>query len=158
MPMRRRMTSERGTVSVAVEVNQIETNAPLDTEATIRRAVSAALDHEGVTEASISVTLLDDKRIRNMNRKYLEHDSVTDVISFPLYERGETVVGDIYIGYEQALEQAADANIHLTEEIARLAIHGALHVLGYDHPEDGDRTQSEMWRLQEAILRTLDGL
>ena len=143
-------------MSVAVEVNQVETRAPEDTEALIRRAVAAALDHEGVADASISVTLLDDKRIRNMNRKYLEHDRVTDVIAFPLYERGEAVVGDIYIGYEQAQEQAADANLDLAEEIARLAIHGTLHVLGYDHPEEGDRSKSEMWQLQEEILRTLN--
>jgi probable rRNA maturation factor len=149
------MMSERAAVSVAVEVNQVETTATEDTEDVIRRAVAATLQHESVADASISVTLLDDKRIRNMNRKYLEHDRVTDVISFPLYERGEAVVGDIYIGYEQAQEQAADANVDLSEEVARLAIHGTLHVLGYDHPEEGERTQSEMWRVQEEILRML---
>src|SRR5262245_38621267 len=146
---------EREAVSVAVEVNQVETNATEETEAVIRVAVAAALVHESVEDASISVTLLNDKRIRSMNRKYLEHDRVTDVISFPLYERGEPVVGDIYIGYEQAMEQAADADIDLQQEIARLAIHGTLHVLGYDHPEDGDRTQSQMWQLQERILSNL---
>ena len=139
-------------MSVAVEVNQVEINAPENTEAVIRQAVGATLEHEGVSDASISVTLLDDKRIRAMNRKYLEHDRVTDVISFPLYEKGETVVGDIYIGYEQAQDQAADADIELNQEIARLAIHGTLHVLGYDHPEEGDRAASEMWQLQEEIL------
>jgi len=139
-------------VSVAVEVNQVEINAPENTEGVIRQAVGATLEHEGVSDASISVTLLDDKRIKAMNRKYLEHDRVTDVISFPLYERGETVVGDIYIGYEQAQDQAADADIELNQEIARLAIHGTLHVLGYDHPEEGDRAASEMWQLQEEIL------
>ena len=154
--MRLLTMSERGPVSVAVEVNQVDTNAPDDTQAIIRRAVTATLEHENVSDASISVTLLDDKRIRNMNRKYLEHDRVTDVIAFPLYERGETVIGDVYIGYEQAQEQAADANVGLEEEIARLAIHGTLHVLGYDHPEEGDRTRSEMWQLQEEILRALD--
>ena len=143
-------------MSIAVEVNQVDINAPEETTAIIRRAVTATLEHETVSDASISVTLLDDKRIRSMNRKYLEHDRVTDVIAFPLYERGETVVGDVYIGYEQAQEQAADADIELDEELARLAIHGTLHVLGYDHPEEGDRTQSEMWRVQETILRTLD--
>ena len=143
-------------MSVAVEVSQVETNAPEEAEAVIRRAVGATLEHEGVSDASISVTLLDDKRIKAMNRKYLEHDRVTDVISFPLYEKGESVVGDIYIGYEQAQDQAADADIELNREIARLAIHGTLHVLGYDHPEDGDRTLSDMWRLQEEILGALN--
>src|SRR5205085_7914562 len=116
------------------------------TLALVRRAVESALTHEAVTTASISVTLLNDTRIRQMNRKYLEHDRVTDVISFPLYERGEPPVGDVYIGYEEAERQAVDADVDLTEEVSRLAIHGTLHVLGYDHPEEGDRTKSEMWQ------------
>jgi probable rRNA maturation factor len=142
-------------VSVAVEVSQIDTEAPRSILMQIRRAVEAALKHESVDDASISVTLLNDTRIRAMNRKYLEHDTVTDVISFPLYERGERPVGDVYIGYEQAERQASDADVDIPEEVSRLAIHGTLHVLGYDHPEDETRTKSEMWELQEAILRSL---
>jgi probable rRNA maturation factor len=139
-------------MSIAVQVNQVETNAPHYIVELIQRAVAVTLEHAEVTDASVSVTLLNNTRIRNMNRKYLEHDRVTDVISFPLYEQGEQVVGDVYIGYEQAQDQAADAGVDLDEEIARLSIHGTLHVLGYDHPEDGDRTKSEMWQLQESIL------
>lgn len=139
-------------MSIAVQVNQVETNAPHYIVDLIQRAVTTTLEHAEVTDASVSVTLLNNTRIRNMNRKYLEHDQVTDVISFPLYEQGEQVVGDVYIGYEQAQDQAADSGVDLDEEIARLSIHGTLHVLGYDHPEDGDRTKSEMWQLQESIL------
>jgi len=139
-------------MSIAVQVNQVETNAPQFIVDLIQRAVSVTLEHESVADASVSVTLLNNTRIRNMNRKYLEHDRVTDVISFPLYEQGEQVVGDVYIGYEQAQDQAADSGVDLDEEIVRLSIHGTLHVLGYDHPEDGDRTKSEMWQLQETIL------
>jgi probable rRNA maturation factor len=139
-------------MSIAVQVNQVETNAPQFIVDLIQRAVVVTLDHESVVDASVSVTLLNNARIRNMNRKYLEHDRVTDVISFPLYEQGEQVVGDVYIGYEQAQDQAADSGVDLDEEIVRLSVHGTLHVLGYDHPEDGDRTKSEMWQLQETIL------
>lgn len=142
-------------MSVAVEISQIDTEAPRSILAQVKRAVEATLKHEHIDDASISVTLLNDTRIRAMNRKYLEHDTVTDVISFPLYERGERPVGDVYIGYEQAERQASDADVDIPEEVSRLAIHGTLHVLGYDHPEDETRTRSEMWELQEAILRTL---
>jgi probable rRNA maturation factor len=139
-------------MSLSVQVNQVETNAPEYIVELIKRAVEATLMHENVEEASVSVTLLDNPRIRNMNKKYLQHDRVTDVISFPLYEQGEQVVGDVYIGYEQTQDQAADAGVDLEEEIARVSIHGTLHVLGFDHPEEGDRTTSDMWRLQETIL------
>ena len=139
-------------MSLSVQVNQVETNVPQYIVDLIRRAVEATLQHENVEEASVSVTLLDNPRIKNMNKKYLQHDRVTDVISFPLYEQGEQVVGDIYIGYEQTQDQAADSGVDLEEEIARVSIHGTLHVLGFDHPEEGDRTRSEMWQLQETIL------
>lgn len=142
-------------MSIAVEISQIDTDAPRSVLAQVKRAVEATLKHEKIDDASISVTLLNDTRIRAMNRKYLEHDSVTDVISFPLYERGERPVGDVYIGYEQVERQASEADIDIPEEVARVAIHGTLHVLGYDHPEDETRTRSEMWELQESILKTV---
>jgi len=149
------MRARRRPVPVAVEVSQIDTDAPRSTLALLRRAVEAALKHESVDDASISVTLLNDTRIRQMNRKYLEHDYVTDVIAFPLFEKGEPPVGDVYVGYEQAERQASDADVDLTDELARLVIHGTLHVLGYDHAEDETRTQSEMWQVQEKILKQL---
>lgn len=142
-------------MSVAVEISQIDTDAPRSTLAHVRKAVEAALEHESVAEASLSVTLLNDTRIKAINRKYLEHDYVTDVIAFALYEQGEKPVGDIYIGFEQAERQASDADVDLVDELARLAIHGTLHVLGYDHPEDESRLKSEMWTVQEEILRNL---
>ena len=119
----------------------------------LERAVRIALRHESIGAASISVTLLNDARIAALNHQYLEHDGPTDVISFPLFEPGEPPVGDIYIGFEQAKRQAAELSVDLEHELARLAIHGTLHVLGYDHPEDGAREGSEMWQVQEAILR-----
>lgn len=118
----------------------------------LKKAVETTLEHENVDEASISVTLLGDKEIAGINLKYLQHEGPTDVISFPLFEQGEAPVGDIYIGYEQAENQAADLNVPLETELARLAIHGTLHVLGYDHPEDGPRESTEMWQRQEEIL------
>ena len=142
-------------MSVAVEVSQIDTEAPRSILMRVRKAVETTLRHQNIDDASISVTLLNDARIRQMNKRYLEHDYITDVIAFPLYERGEKPVGDVYIGYEQAERQASDADVDMTDEAARLAIHGTLHVLGYDHPEDGDRTKSEMWQLQEEILRAI---
>lgn len=142
-------------MSIAVEVSQIDSDAPRSILMRVRKAVETTLKHEQIEDASISVTLLNDTRIRAMNRKYLEHDSVTDVISFPLYERGERPVGDVYIGYEQVERQASDQDIDIPEEVARVAIHGTLHVLGYDHPEDEARTRSEMWQLQETILRSM---
>jgi probable rRNA maturation factor len=118
----------------------------------IRRAAFAAADAMDVTEAELSFTLLGDQAMAGLNHRYLSHDGPTDVLSFPLFEEGEAPVGDIYIGVEQAARQASAHGVPLTEELARLAIHGTLHVLGMDHPEDAGRETSEMWIAQERIL------
>jgi probable rRNA maturation factor len=118
----------------------------------VAKAVRATLRHGRVRDAEVSVALMDDAGIIDMNDRFLGHSGVTDVISFPLYDEGEPPVGDIYIGLEQALRQAASAGIDPAEEVVRLAVHGTLHVLGHDHPKGSGRTESEMWRLQEQIV------
>ena len=138
---------------IAVNVAQAITPERLrPVQALLKRAVDLVLQHEGIEEASISVTLLGDREIAALNAQYLKHEGPTDVISFPLYEQGEPPVGDIYLGYEQAEKQAADLLIPFETELARIAIHGTLHVLGYDHPDEGAREQTEMWQRQESIL------
>lgn len=121
----------------------------------LARAVRAALRHQKVNQAEVSVTLLDDAEVADMNARFLQHEGPTDVISFALYEAGEDPVGDIYIGYEQTLRQAAAAGVLPAEELARVTIHGMLHVLGHDHPDGDDRMQSDMWRVQEGVLQKL---
>lgn len=118
----------------------------------LERGVRAVLLRESVSEAEISLTLLEDDGIRDLNRRYLDRDRTTDVIAFPLYEPGEPVVGDVYLGAGQARRQAAELGIPVDEELLRLAVHGTLHVLGHDHPEDGDRESSEMFRIQEETV------
>jgi probable rRNA maturation factor len=66
---------------------------------------------------------------------------------------GGPVVGDVYIAPDVARENARDAKVSVREEIARLVVHGTLHVLGYDHPEGNERERSPMWRRQERIIR-----
>jgi len=118
----------------------------------IRRAALAAADAMDVSEAELSFTLLNDEAMGELNRRYLSHEGTTDVLSFPLWEKGEAPVGDVYRGVEQAARKATAHAIPLPEELARLAIHGTLHVLGMDHPEDAGRESSEMWIAQERIL------
>ena len=124
-------------------------------EALLSGAVAIALDSEDATEGELSLTLLDDEAIRALNREYLGRDYVTDVIAFALQDHGEPLLGDIYIGLEQAQRQARQLGTDTSKELARLAIHGTLHVLGHDHPEGEDRVESPMWALQETLLTRL---
>ncbi len=118
-------------------------------------AVRLALRSEGVDAGEVSLTLLADDAIRDLNRDYLGHDRPTDVIAFALHADGEPILGDVYLGLDQARRQAEPEGVTVEEELARLAIHGTLHVLGYDHPESEDRSTSDMWRRQEELVAML---
>ncbi|MBD0319939.1 MAG: rRNA maturation RNase YbeY [Gemmatimonadetes bacterium] len=122
--------------------------------ARVEAAVRHVLSAEAVEEAEISVALLDDTAIATMNLVYLEHEGPTDVITFAMHEGDEPPLGDIYVGVEQAVRQAAEFGATPAEEVLRLAVHGTLHVLGYEHPEGAERTGSEMFIRQEELLRS----
>jgi probable rRNA maturation factor len=117
-------------------------------------AVRWTLSHERAGSVELSLALMTDETISGLNEQYLSHDGPTDVISFPLEQVGDTRIGDIYIGIEQAERQAEELGVPLREELLRLAIHGALHVLGWEHPEDEGRETSPMFRRQEELLRS----
>lgn len=140
---------------IEVQVESL-TEAARDYRDVARAAVEATLAARGITVAEVSLTLLDDMAIHALNRDHLDHDWTTDVLSFALYQADEAVLGDVYIGYDQAVRQAAEAEVDVAEEVARLAVHGTLHVLGFDHPDDAaGRRDSEMYRVQEAIVTAL---
>ena len=121
--------------------------------ALLERAVRHTLAAEGLLQGEISLALLGDPEIRELNRTHLGHDRVTDVISFALHESGEPVLGDVYVGADQARRQAGEEGVPEAEELVRLAVHGTLHVLGWDHPEDAEeRLGSPMWQRQERLV------
>jgi rRNA maturation RNase YbeY len=114
----------------------------------IRKAVENVLRGEKINEADISIVFMNNDDIRDINNRYLKHDWETDVISFPLDENPLT--GEIYIGLEVACEQAKEYKVSLTNELSRLAIHGVLHIIGYDDSTDIDR--ENMTKLENKYL------
>jgi len=122
----------------------------------IEAAVHHALQDGDVKSGEVSVTLLGDDAIRVLNRDYLAKDRPTDVIAFSLGDSGD-VMGDVYVGAAQAERQARELGVEWAEELVRLAIHGTLHVLGHDHPEGPERTESPMFLLQERLVREILG-
>ena len=99
----------------------------------------------------VAVAIVTDRRVRQLNQRYRRKDRVTDVLSFPSDERGER--GDVVIAAGTARRQAAEAGHSLQTELRVLALHGLLHLLGYDHERDA----GQMARL-EARLRRRAGL
>lgn len=138
-----------------VEVSVAEGVASPVEPARIEAAVRHVLRAEGVAAAEISVALVSDAEIAALNQQYLRHEGPTDVISFHLHERGEPPLGDVYVGVEQAARQAAVFGAGAADEVLRLAVHGTLHVLGWEHPEGEGREESPMFRRQEALLAEL---
>jgi probable rRNA maturation factor len=124
-------------------------------EEIVRRAARAVLDDRAVPDAELSITLLDDGEMAALNREWKGRDAATDVLAFSLHEEGEPPLGDVYLGAERAAEQGAAVGESSGRELARLAIHGTLHVLGFDHDEE-ERETSELWQHQERILSTID--
>lgn len=141
-------------MSLDVDVTTNGVPSPLGRAAIVDVARSA-LRAERVKHALLSITLLNKRAMARMNEEHLGHRGATDVISFGFRRAADSdpVVGDIYIAPEVARANAREAKVPIREEIARLVVHGTLHVLGYDHPEDEQRQSSPMWRRQEIIIR-----
>jgi probable rRNA maturation factor len=124
----------------------------------VRRLVEATLRNERIGDAMISVAFVGTRAISRLNASYLHHDGPTDVISFGMGRdaAGAPAIGDIYICPEIARRNAKRIGTPAAEELARLVVHGTLHVAGHDHPDDDSRTKSEMWKRQERILARHD--
>jgi probable rRNA maturation factor len=142
-------------------ISQVDVEAVVD-------AVRAALWAHGQSRAAVSVLITDDETICDLNRVYRGVDAATDVLSFASHEGDADApgvadpppelagilaaqLGDIVIAYPYAARQALRFGNSVTAELRLLAVHGTLHLLGYDHQTPEEET--EMWAIQEEILR-----
>jgi probable rRNA maturation factor len=117
-------------------------------------AVRAVLRGER-RRATISVTFVGRDRMRTLNQRYKGSSRATDVLAFGLPQPGGGLAGDVYICVWRAREQARIHRVPAREELLRLVVHGTLHVLGWDHPDDDTRETSAMWRRQERYVRSI---
>jgi probable rRNA maturation factor len=147
---RRRATGAPATLRVVV--NREGQRLPVSA-ARLEAAVGRVLRAERVKHALVSLTLLDARAMAALNRRHLGHRGPTDIITFGFRDPSGAVVGDVYICPAVAKANAAAFGVTQREELLRLAVHGALHVLGYEHPEGEARTRSAMWKRQETLLR-----
>lgn len=114
----------------------------------------------GVSNPIFNVVIVDNKRIREINKVYRKKDTETDVISFAFEEVDDVkytdfrFLGEIYISIEKAKTQAKEYGHSLKREICFLTVHGLLHLLGYDHIEESDRVV--MRSIEEEILESYE--
>ncbi len=114
-------------IDVAVEHEPF----PVDADR-LADAVRRILRDHGKRRGSVSLAVVDDAAIHDVNRRFLSHDEPTDVISFVLEDEGTLMEGEIVLGVETALRTARELNVAPEDELLLYAIHGALHLAGYD--------------------------
>jgi probable rRNA maturation factor len=125
----------------------------------VRRAVAAAAQAASTRTAGLAIVLSDDSAICALNREWRGLDAPTNVLSFPTKawrtaSRDRPHVGDIVIAYETTAREATAEGKPFAHHLAHLAVHGYLHLLGYDH--ETDRDAKTMERLEVDILARLD--
>lgn len=123
----------------------------------VKRVLKRTLKNEGINNACFSVIIVDDTYIHKINKEYRKIDRPTDVISFALLDNDIDnkvndllMLGDIYISADKVFQQAKEYNHTTIREMSFLAVHGLLHLLGYDHMNK--KEEKEMFEKQELIL------
>lgn len=112
-----------------------ETGFLLENEEVYRQWCQRIISSEGKHTGEISYVFCDDEYLHKINLEYLEHDDLTDIISFD-YSMGNEISGDIFISVERVRENAADFNVDFLSELHRVMAHGLLHYCGYKDKSD----------------------
>ncbi len=136
--------------------NLTEEKVPLEL---MEKVIKKTEERLNIEDSIVSITIVDNERIHEINREYRGIDRPTDVISFAFMdedinpENGLTNLGEIYISIEKARVQAKEYGHSFERELCFLLVHGLLHLLGYDHMEKEE--EKVMFSLQDEILESL---
>ena len=136
-----------------------ETNEKIDMDEKLKSVVKTVLESEGLPlEYEVSITFVDIDEIHKLNKEFRSVDRPTDVLSFPMdedfsIEGVDTMLGDIVISMDIAKEQAKDFGHSLDREIMYLTAHSMLHLLGYDHMDESEKT--EMRAREKEVMKIL---
>ena len=121
--------------------------------AALQHAVAVVLESEGVTQAEISLAVVSDQEIHELNRRFLDHDEPTDVLSFPLQQGPEGLEGEIVVSAETAQDRCQEFGWSAIQELTLYVIHGVLHLVGYGDKRADE--QSVMREREQFYLRKL---
>ncbi len=98
------------------------------------------ISNEGKIPGEIAYVFCDDKYLYKMNVEYLDHDTLTDIITFD-YTSGNIVSGDVFISIERVKENATQFDVSFEKELSRVMVHGVLHLLGYKDKSDSEKAE-----------------
>ncbi len=153
------MTTSHYTICVRVD----DAYAEQTPTCLVRKAIALTLDrHEVHPRTGVTLLVTGDEEVQKLNRLYRDVDAPTDVLSFPASEEGEGALpgldeepylGDIVVAFPYTALHAREDGHLIDHVLTLLAVHGTLHLLGYDH--DSREAQAEMWAQQQAVLEQL---
>ena len=127
-----------------------ETDFQLENESKFEEWIDAIVESEDKEPGEINYIFCDDDYLHNINMKYLDHDTLTDIISFD-YSIGDLVSGDIFISIERVKDNAQDYEVSFNEELLRVLAHGVLHYCGYK-----DKTENEALLMRTKEQEKID--
>ncbi|MBC7864558.1 MAG: rRNA maturation RNase YbeY [Bacteroidia bacterium] len=129
-------------------------NFSLQKKAVLKKWISAIIKQEKKKEGKIIFLFCNDKKLHSINKEFLNHDTLTDIITFD-YSEGEKISGEIYISTERVFENAEKFSGSFLEELHRVMIHGVLHLCGYKDKSPADKKQ--MRQKEEEALKKVIG-
>ena len=154
-PPRKRGREKNGSIDVLVQSRKWK--AEPAAAATVRKAIRAAATAASTPRAELAIVLTDDSAIHALNRDWRGHDAPTNVLSFPAKRQAlpharkpapPVPLGDIIIAFETAAKEAKADGKPLRDHLAHLAVHGFLHLIGYDHGKDRDAKKMESLEIE----------
>jgi len=135
----------------SISFNGIDIPIPLKNRKTHREWIHSVINQEKKLKGPISFSFCSDKYLLKMNKKYLNHDFYTDIITFDFCE-GNLISGDIYISYDRVKDNARTLGIPFHVELSRVVVHGVLHLIGY---KDKTKKDQEGMRAKENYYLSL---
>jgi len=140
-------------VVVEVLVQSPQWKKKAGAKATVQEAIQAAAAEISCRRGEVAVALTNDAALRKLNRQWRGTDKPTNVLSFPTNTSKAGMLGDIAIAYETLARECRDDHKQFAHHLAHLAIHGFLHLMGYDHQGDSDAETME--ELERIVLTRL---
>ncbi len=134
---------------IQIDITNEQSRLPVD-EDRLRRAISSVFAAAECHSGAVSVAVVDDPKIHELNRRFLQHDYPTDVLSFVLEESPGAIEGEIIVSADTAATTAADYDWRAEDELLLYVVHGALHLVGYDDKSPDDA--AEMRQLEAQHL------